>query len=692
MLALQEEKLRETKARQQILAMENEKVNLEREHNYANTLSWDQPLEEARRRLVRPEPNPKSSQSGWATETAVDPADIALLDDQSSFLQQTEAPPHDSNPIASTSHQWSSQPEIEYKHSAHAETEALTQQENEIFGMGRRDSREWILPNFPLSTLPPSQNIPDAQPPHSWQIADNETVLPSYGLSREDAHVNFAKSVAAWSSRPGLIPPDLLGSSEPREGRDMYIIPGAVDVLGQMGNQFDMSRSRRNASFNQQPDDLEEEDDGQVDCICGFDEDDGNIVACDACNKWQHIICYYPQYGDSLPDELQHWCVKCQPEMSINAQAAHVRQREARLDRYGLQNSNKRQTNSKSHKEKTKNAAGAGLTNGWPLDKSRFDDSYPDDRYVDPISRRNRPSPPMVIPRASHHASPYGEEGTKASDHMAVISEASEVQSGRDALEMLYEAAVLGRVDSSTATQRPSYEPHNHTSEAPAHASLDAPLWNSEGFYEDSPSPPTELEVKRKDLGIEESPKEWTFLAGTNGYRTPKHPINPPLRRGKPLSPQEQRMRTTRACFRCRQRKIKCELGVNGCLRCERAKRPCELSSEHSPDNQQAEDAQQTPELGQTVSSHISSNIKHKEQPPVPNLLSGADQETLQSFFHSNYPSTRGDQELLDRQRLSDASGADQSELQSESRLEETTFVGSASAYDKQLLGRMKHM
>jgi hypothetical protein len=622
--------------------------------------------------------------------------------DQPCSLPQTEVLPRDSNPIASTSHLWDAQAEIEYQRSAHSEREALMQQENERSEKARRENDEWSLPTFPLPTLELSQNIPtlelshnisDAQPQLNWQSAYTEPVFSSRDISGEDNNANF---VMEFTSQPEILPPYHLGSSEPREGRNRDI-PEDINAVDQTGNLSDMAfdnygRLRRNASFNQQPDDLEEEDDGQIDCICGFDENDGNIVACDTCNKWQHIICYYPQYGDSLPDELQHWCVKCRPEMSINAQAAHIRQREARADRYGLQNSNKRQKNSKSHKEKTKNAAGAGLTNGWPLDKSQFDDSYPNDRYVDPISRRNRPSPPMVIPRASHHASPYGEEGFKASDHMAAISEASEVRSGRDALEMLYEAAVLGRVDSSAITQRPSYELHNHTSEAPAHASLDAPLWNSEGFYEDSPSPPTNPEVKHKDLGIEESPKEWTFLAGTNGYRTPKHPINPPLRRGKPLSPQEQRMRVTRACFRCRQRKIKCELGVNGCLRCERAKKPCELSSEHSPDNQQAEDARQIPELGHTVSSLLPSSMKHKEQPPVPNLLSGADQETLQSFFHSNDPFSNGDQESLDRQRLLDAAVADQSELQSESRLEETTFAGSANAYDKQLLGRMTHM
>jgi hypothetical protein len=112
----------------------------------------------------------------------------------------------------------------------------------------------------------------------------------------------------------------------------------------------------------QLPDDLEEEDDSQIKCICGFSEDDGNTVACDICNKWQHIICYYPQYADSLPDELQHGCTECRPETLVNAQAAHVRQREARADRYGLRNGNKRQTSKKKATANPK-ASRAGLVN-----------------------------------------------------------------------------------------------------------------------------------------------------------------------------------------------------------------------------------------------------------------------------------------------------------------------------------------
>jgi hypothetical protein len=141
----------------------------------------------------------------------------------------------------------------------------------------------------------------------------------------------------------------------------------------------------------QNTDDLEEEDDGQINCICGFNEDDGNTVACDTCNKWQHIICYYPQYGDSLPDDLDHWCVDCRPDIPVNAQAAHARQQ----TRYGLQNGNRRQA-SKSHKKKTKDNAGAVLTNGWPLDKSRHDRNSASPRDQQPPTKR---------PKTNHRAS-----------------------------------------------------------------------------------------------------------------------------------------------------------------------------------------------------------------------------------------------------------------------------------------------
>lgn len=170
------------------------------------------------------------------------------------------------------------------------------------------------------------------------------------------------------------------------------IKPFAGRVASPAADYTHFAQQQQQQQQHQPPDDFEEEDDGQINCICGFNEDDGNTVACDTCNKWQHIICYYPQYGDSLPDELQHWCVECRPERPVNAQAAHVRQEEAR---YALQNGNKRQT-SKSHKKKTKENAGAVATNGWPLDKARHDRNSASPRDQQPPTKR---------PKTSHRAS-----------------------------------------------------------------------------------------------------------------------------------------------------------------------------------------------------------------------------------------------------------------------------------------------
>jgi hypothetical protein len=493
------------------------------------------------RLLMAPlERNPKSSQPGWATGTAMDPANTVPLHRQAntnshamsygqtrdffvynrsksalggdsaphqahvqpSVFAQTPVHPQDRTPTASTSHQWNAQAEIAYQQSARAKIEALIEQNNEIFEKARR---EWTLPTTPLSTLPPSQNISDAQPRHAWQTADNYTVFPSYGLSREDAHVNFAKSVAERTSQPS--PMLNLDSSGLREGLHS-VIPEDIDALDQTDNLFDMAfdnhgRLRRNASF---------------------------------------------------------------------------------------------------------------------------ENAHPDDRYVPTAQRSNNPSPPTIIPGASHHASPHGEERFKASDHMAAISEASEVHRGHDAMKVLYEAAILGRVDSSAVPQRPSYEPYDHTREALGSASSAAPLRNSIGFYEDSPSPPTKPEATHSV----ELPGEDTLQVDFNNRRIPKDPANSLFRWHKliNLSPQEQRMRRIGACLYCQQRRVKCELGINGCLRCERVNRPCEHRDKISL-YKQAEDARQIAGLGQNLSSDDASNVAHDGAPPAQNLISGADQQSI---------------------------------------------------------------
>ncbi|KAF2725727.1 hypothetical protein K431DRAFT_317205 [Polychaeton citri CBS 116435] len=124
------------------------------------------------------------------------------------------------------------------------------------------------------------------------------------------------------------------------------------------------------------------EDEGQISCICGFNDDDGYTVACDSCNRWQHIICYYPQHENSFPDDKQHWCVECHPR-PIDTAAAYRRQQSAR-------DQQRDRPAAKTTKKKTKDSLTAGLTNG------RHDRNS--------VSPRDHP-PPAKRPKTSHRPS-----------------------------------------------------------------------------------------------------------------------------------------------------------------------------------------------------------------------------------------------------------------------------------------------
>ncbi|KAK4556707.1 hypothetical protein LTR86_006278 [Recurvomyces mirabilis] len=69
---------------------------------------------------------------------------------------------------------------------------------------------------------------------------------------------------------------------------------------------------------------------GEVLCICGYQEDDGCMIACDLCMSWQHQLCFFPQYSDgNLPRAMQHCCMKCNPR-EVDTAAARTRQRTKR--------------------------------------------------------------------------------------------------------------------------------------------------------------------------------------------------------------------------------------------------------------------------------------------------------------------------------------------------------------------------
>ena len=153
----------------------------------------------------------------------------------------------------------------------------------------------------------------------------------------------------------------------------------------------------QNQRYAVSPLDGAQEDDGQISCFCGFGDDDGDTVGCDGCDRWNHIICYYPQYnGQGLPEDLQHFCIECKPR-PVDAHAASVRQRIKRDQHELYANGMKRQA-AKSHKKKVKEPA--GYTNGWPVDKVRHDRNSASPRDLPPPAKRpktsHRPSEPIV--------------------------------------------------------------------------------------------------------------------------------------------------------------------------------------------------------------------------------------------------------------------------------------------------------
>ena len=147
-----------------------------------------------------------------------------------------------------------------------------------------------------------------------------------------------------------------------------------------------------------------QEDDGQISCICGFQDDDGWTVQCDKCNRWQHQACYYPHYEDrSLPEELQHWCVDCNPR-AIDIQGARFRQVARRDEVESLINGVKRHV-PKTTKKRVKEP---GYTNGWPLDKTRHDRNSASPRDQQPPSKRpktsHRPSDSLANASTKGHS------------------------------------------------------------------------------------------------------------------------------------------------------------------------------------------------------------------------------------------------------------------------------------------------
>ena len=92
-----------------------------------------------------------------------------------------------------------------------------------------------------------------------------------------------------------------------------------------------------------------------IKCICDFEDDDGSTVFCEACETWQHIVCYYGE--QQVPDV--HNCADCEPR-PLDIKLATERQRQLR-EQSESGDRKARRPGSKNQKKKTsKDAATAG--------------------------------------------------------------------------------------------------------------------------------------------------------------------------------------------------------------------------------------------------------------------------------------------------------------------------------------------
>lgn len=145
---------------------------------------------------------------------------------------------------------------------------------------------------------------------------------------------------------------------------------------------------------------VDEEDDGEIICICNYNWDDGYTIQCETCNKWNHMECYYPNESDRPGQDQTHYCVDCQPR-DIDAKRAATLQREKHQETL-RDNGNKRPV-SKGGRKKAKEVLDNGpIVNGWSADKHSHLHGHGRERKS--ASPRDQP-PPAKRPKTAHRSS-----------------------------------------------------------------------------------------------------------------------------------------------------------------------------------------------------------------------------------------------------------------------------------------------
>ena len=142
----------------------------------------------------------------------------------------------------------------------------------------------------------------------------------------------------------------------------------------------------------------DEEDDGEIICICAYNWDDGYTIQCETCNRWNHMECYYPNEADRPGPDQTHYCVECQPR-EVDTRRASALQREKYNDQL-KENGSKRPVSKAGRKKAKESPQTNAAVNGWHADKL----AQLNGRDRKSASPRDHP-PPAKRTKISHRSS-----------------------------------------------------------------------------------------------------------------------------------------------------------------------------------------------------------------------------------------------------------------------------------------------
>ncbi|EDO15468.1 hypothetical protein Kpol_463p18 [Vanderwaltozyma polyspora DSM 70294] len=192
--------------------------------------------------------------------------------------------------------------------------------------------------------------------------------------------------------------------------------------------------------------------DNIITCICGIDEEDGSLIKCANCNRWQHALCYdIKEDQEALRDFFL--CNICKPRMKrMDIEVAVIKQKE----RLSLL-SDKLKNNSSEVKNVKIEDTRSNCLNYKVLSESKYIDKYAklfiekhkDDDWV--LSIHNDSISPIPVETKSYSSSPFNAASTKKNKVGLFISQDCK------AADLIVE--VVGEIDFQ---KRYLQDPKNH--------------------------------------------------------------------------------------------------------------------------------------------------------------------------------------------------------------------------------------